>query len=166
MASQAMRRQASPTLEVGDFESVRVGRLVMIDSEGRPFVTFSGGPITPVLARVGTTDLPPREDDLREHGVAVLLMFENGEPVRPIIVGFVREAFAAAQPAAVLSDASRPIELNGRTLVLEGQDVVVLRCGEGSLTIRANGQIVLKGTRVVSRASETNKIRGASVQIN
>jgi hypothetical protein len=30
----------------------------------------------------------------------------------------------------------------------------------------ADGRIVIKGTRLLSRASETNKIKGASVDIN
>jgi hypothetical protein len=50
--------------------------------------------------------------------------------------------------------------------VIEGRDEVVLRCGQGSITLRADGKIVIKGTQLVSRASDTNKIRGASVQIN
>ena len=51
-------------------------------------------------------------------------------------------------------------------MIFQADEEIVLRCGLGSLTIRANGHIVVKGTKVVSRASEVNKIRGASVQIN
>jgi hypothetical protein len=32
--------------------------------------------------------------------------------------------------------------------------------------MRADGKLVVKGTELVSKASATNKIRGASVQIN
>ncbi len=168
MASQPIRIQRDPVLDLSDFNEARLGRMVGIDDQGRPFVSFKGGPVKPVIARVATQDPPPNDIDPAE-GVPVLLMFEETDPKRPIIVGFVREAFSARTPGAqmtVLPDKTRAIELNGKALIFEGQEEIVLRCGQGSLTIRANGQIVVKGTRLVSRASETNKIRGASVQIN
>jgi hypothetical protein len=56
--------------------------------------------------------------------------------------------------------------IDGRRLVLEGHEEIVLRCGRGSITLTANGKIVLKGTELVSRSSGTNKIRGAAVNIN
>ena len=39
-------------------------------------------------------------------------------------------------------------------------------CGRASLTMNADGTVVLKGVTVVSRASGVNKIRGAAVRIN
>jgi hypothetical protein len=98
-----------------------------------------------------------------ERGVPVVLMCEDGAGAVPVIIGVVRERF---EPAALVGHAPNTLELNGSAVIVEGRDEIVLRCGLGSLTIRANGQIVVKGTRLVSRASETNKIRGASVQIN
>jgi hypothetical protein len=168
MANQPMRIPRVAMLETGNFDAVRLGRIVGIDARGRPLVSFNGGGTLPVIARVGTSDAQPAETELRESP-SVLLMFEDGDPGQPIIVGFVRETFPAralANRAAVSPDLTRSVELNGKALIFEGQEEIVLRCGQGSLTIRANGQIVVKGTRLVSRASETNKIRGASVQIN
>lgn len=168
MASQPMRMPRIATLETDDFDAVRLGKIVNIDAEGRPLVSFKGGATQAVIARVATSDPQPPDAELQK-APSVLLMFENGDPAQPIIVGFVRETFSARLPAdnlTVVGDKVRSVELNGKALIFEGQEEIVLRCGSGSLTIRANGQIVVKGTRLVSRASETNKIRGASVQIN
>lgn len=168
MASQPMRMQRDLIRGVEERESVRLGTMVGIDPQGRPLVTFKGGPAMPVPARVATSDPRPADADLLA-GVAVLLMFENGDSRQPIVVGFVRDALSMKTPVdrvAVVAEKMRTVELNGKALVFEGQEEIVLRCGLGSLTIRANGQIIVKGTRLVSRASETNKIRGASVQIN
>ena len=69
-------------------------------------------------------------------------------------------------PNAAVVPADDSFEINGRRVSFEGREEVVLRCGEASITLRADGQVIVKGTRVMSRASEANKIRGATVQIN
>lgn len=151
-----------------EFSTPRVGRLVGIDAQARPLVSFTGGPDQPVVARVAAAEPCPSDSTLRTQP-AVLLVFESGDPQQPVIVGFVRESFTPTpEPAqlALTTERGRSMELNGKVLVFEGQEEIVLRCGQGSITLRADGQIVLKGTRLTSRASQTNKIRGASVQIN
>src|SRR5689334_6277183 len=74
--------------------SVRIGKLVSIDDAGRPYVTFNGC-CEPTRARVGTSAPRPSESALSD-GVPVLLTFEDENPSRPIIVGFVKEAFSVA----------------------------------------------------------------------
>ena len=61
---------------------------------------------------------------------------------------------------AVLDDGS-PDEL-----VIEAGRQLTIRCGEGSLTIRRDGRVLLKGVDVVSRATRANRIKGAQVVIN
>lgn len=157
-----------PVASANGFSTPRVGRLVALDDEARPLVSFADGPDQPVVARVATAEPCPTDNALHARP-AVLLVFENGDPRQPVIVGFVREGFAPvpeSQQLALTTERGRSMELNGRVLIFEGQEEIVLRCGQGSITLRADGQIVLKGTRLTSRASQTNKIRGASVQIN
>jgi hypothetical protein len=62
----------------------------------------------------------------------------------------------------------RPSEaiLDGQRIVFDAQNEIVLRCGKSSLTLRKDGKVVVRGTEIVSRASRTNKIKGAAVQIN
>lgn len=144
-----------------------LGKLAGMNTEGRPMVSFGGGPLQPIPARIATSQVQP-DAKVLESRPTVLLVFENGDPHLPIIVGFVRDTFepTPATSVAIPASANRTLELNGKALIFEGQEEIVLKCGQGSITLRADGQIVLKGTRLVSRASETNKIRGASVQIN
>lgn len=161
-------RVARPLVaDVGDFAGARLGTLVGIDADGRPLVRFPDGPPVPSPARLAVSAPPPGEEELR-NGLPVVLLFEHGEARRPVIVGLVRDRFEppVPRPPVLTSAEARTLEINGTAVIVEGKDEIVLRCGLGSLTIRANGQIVVKGTRLVSRASETNKIRGASVQIN
>ena len=43
---------------------------------------------------------------------------------------------------------------------------IQLRCGLSTLTLRADGTVVLRGVHVTSRASGVNKVKGAAVRIN
>jgi hypothetical protein len=51
-------------------------------------------------------------------------------------------------------------------LVLEATDSLTLKCGEGSITLRRDGKILIKGTDLVSHAKRMNRIRGGGVAIN
>ena len=51
-------------------------------------------------------------------------------------------------------------------LVLEARDSLTLRVGDGSITIRADGKILIKGKDLVSHAQRVNRIKGGSVAIN
>lgn len=76
------------------------------------------------------------------------------------------EPAADTSLAVRLGRGEREARLDGKTVSLEAQDEIVLKCGRSSLTLRRNGEVVLRGVRVLSRASQTQRIRGASVQIN
>ena len=56
--------------------------------------------------------------------------------------------------------------LDGKRVVLEAADEIVLRCGEASITLRRNGRVVIRGTHVESRSRGVNRIKGGAVQIN
>jgi hypothetical protein len=58
------------------------------------------------------------------------------------------------------------IRVDGKRVELEGQDEIVLRCGEASITLRRNGRVVIRGTYVETYSKGTNRIKGGSVQIN
>jgi hypothetical protein len=165
-----IRRAASAPCQ--KIHGVVVGTVVGANLAGAVLVEFTGAPGAPVVARVATHD-PEFAAAARLLGRKVVLVFEGGAPSRPLILGLIRDAPAeslAEKPAAIDADSigapGQPLTVNGRRLLLEGQQEIVLRCGQGSITLRADGSIVVKGTRLLSRASEVNKIRGASVQIN
>jgi len=132
---------------------VTLGLLAGFDADGAPLVTFPGAPEPrPALATVATTP------DMA--GMRAALMFVDGSPVRPLLLGVLQEPTPnrAAEPAEA--------RIDGERVVLEGKREVVLRCGKASITLRRDGKIVLKGVNLVSRASAMNKIKGAGVNIN
>jgi hypothetical protein len=52
------------------------------------------------------------------------------------------------------------------SLVLEAKHSLTLRVGEGSITIREDGKILVKGKDLVSHAQRMNRIKGGAVSIN
>ena len=47
---------------------------------------------------------------------------------------------------------------------LSGKPTLV--CGNSSVTLYSDGRVIVKGAELLTRATGTNRIRGASVQIN
>ena len=58
------------------------------------------------------------------------------------------------------------MQLDKKRLELEASDEIRLTCGKSSLLLRRDGTVIIKGVTITSRASQTNKIRGATVNIN
>ena len=52
------------------------------------------------------------------------------------------------------------------TVLLEAKQSLTLRVGDGSITIREDGKILIKGKDLVSHAQRLNRIKGGSVAIN
>lgn len=156
-------RSISPLHALAASSDIRVGRIVDVQ-DGRPFVEFAGTTPGPIPARVAVTGYVADEMHL---GYPVLLVLENGDPSRPIIIGLISDVLPGSpSEATVANNPAETFELNGKRLSFEGREEVVLRCGQASITLRADGQVIVKGTRLMSRASETNKVRGATVLIN
>lgn len=163
MASNTVR-YINPTLSLAAKGDVRVGRIVDVQ-QGRPYLEFdNAGTGGCVLARVAMTGQSNLQYAFAK-GDPVLLVLENGDPALPIIIGVVSDVLPKP-PSPVQGQVEDSFELNGKRISFEGREEVVLRCGKASITLRADGQVVVKGTRLMSRASETNKVRGATVQIN
>lgn len=140
-----------------------VGTLAGRGELGEPLVDFPGseqGPL-PACTVLG------RPDDL-VVGTSVLLVFEHGDPARPVIVGSVGDGRPPAAPTSTTAALATPqdVVVDVPSLVVEARRQIVLRCGAGSVTIRADGTIVIRGTNLVSRSSGGNRIKGSSVRIN
>jgi hypothetical protein len=104
----------------------------------------------------------------------VVLLFENEDPRLPIVVGLLPPDPGAVlfgsllqSPAAAPAPA-KPTEahVDGKRVVLEGDQEVVLRCGDASITLRRDGKLVLRGAYIETTAKGLNRIRGGSVKIN
>jgi hypothetical protein len=137
-----------------------VGHIVDVGPDGQARIEFEGNAAGPLPARtIFNTQTRPTA------GAAVLIVFENGDPMRPIILGYPRDGVASAVTTATVSK-EQPVALTVRSFVVEAGQEIVLRCGQGSITLCADGTVVVRGTRLLSRASGTNRIRGAAVRIN
>ena len=90
-----------------------------------------------------------------------VLVFENGDPLLPIVVGLIQAPLPDTAQATVVE-----ADVDGRRVRVVGQDEIVLQCGQASVTLRRNGRIVIRGTYVETHSEGTNRIKGGQVQIN
>jgi hypothetical protein len=93
---------------------------------------------------------------------------------QPVILGVVQRRLwdspgaNDAREAHVKLATDRPVSVQAdkRTLDLEAADEIRLTCGKSSLVLRRDGTVVVRGVNIVSRASQSNKIKGGTVGIN
>ena len=162
-------REAPASRDIRNLEAqgLRVGTLVRVDSSGVPHVEYPGNSSGPVPAR---SIVPVAAPDAVSSGAgaSVVLLFSKDEPSRPIILGFLQDAPGRShrQPADSRVEDPDVMLKRGRRIVLEASQEIVLRCGKGSVTLSADGKVVVRGAKVLSRASGVNAIRGAAVRIN
>lgn len=145
-----------------------VGEIVKITEEGRAMVDYPGNPMGPLEAR-SVINAPFKREDYSGGNISVLLFFENGDPTLPIVAGIIHDTLYPLAPSEEMTvSMERPHDavLDGKKMILEAKEELVLHCGKSSVTLKKDGKIVLKGTKIVSRASGTNKIKGAAVRIN
>lgn len=130
----------------------RVGRVVAATPDGAPLVRYRNG--KPVAARVAAPFGGPIEAAVGRDAV---LVFEDGDPARPIVIGWID-----SEPRAPFRD----LRVDGRRLRVEAEQELVLRCGDASITLTADGRVLIRGRGVLSHAKELNRIRGGQVKIN
>jgi hypothetical protein len=146
----------------GPITGVMIGTLIGIDDAGRPWVDFSGAPSASGLAARSTTSVS--KDDM---GRMVALMFEGGDPRRPILIGFIQNPLDVMISATNASgDRVAETKVDGERVVLKADHEIVLQCGKASITLTRAGKVLLRGAYVSSRSSGVNRIKGGSVQIN
>jgi hypothetical protein len=161
------REKKAQVLALGRAEAGAVVGRVASFRAGEVRVELPGSP-APVPARVAASlDDASLEAAAREGQEAVLLL-EGGDPARPIVVALLRSStpLVDAILAGPLPDAEKVARVDGRRVVVEGKDEVVLKCGRASLTLQRDGKVVLRGVNVVSQAEQVHKVRGGKVQIN
>jgi hypothetical protein len=153
--------------EAGErIEGARVGFISGV-VKGVPQVTWPGRRAGPVAARLAVSLSGDALKAAAAERRGAVLVFEEGDPARPILVGLL-------EPDTPLLDeilgqpAKRPdvARVDGKRLVLEGRDEIVLRCGQASITLRRNGRVVIRGVQLETRASGLQRIKGGKVEIN
>lgn len=164
--------------------AVVTGTLHGFDIADRPLVTGLPGLPDEILPAESTVSL------LSSHaGARVIILFDQGDVRRPIVVGVLRQTESRlVQPAPLLPPTAPPLQtlaalpsaksgadvpvapvsvsVDDQRLVLTAEREIVLQCGEASITLTRAGKVVIKGSYVASRSTGTNKIKGAAVEIN
>ena len=98
-------------------------------------------------------------------GAEVVLVFENGDLRRPIVMGVINDA-ALAAPAVPVAPSGTTIHADDERYVVSAEREIVLRCGEASIALTRAGKVIIKGNYILSRSSGYNKIKGAAIDIN
>lgn len=97
-------------------------------------------------------------------GREVLVLFEAGDELRPIIVGVIETPELREVP--VDSSGSVGVQVDGIRHVIEAERELVLRCGDASITLTRAGKVIIRGTYILSRSSGYNRIKGAAIDLN
>jgi hypothetical protein len=103
-------------------------------------------------------------------GDEVLAVSPTGTSTRGVVLGRigcpgtqrVRITALDADAQDAPTSANEPVD----SLVLEAKEELILRVGDGSITIRKDGKILIKGKDLVSNAQRMNRIKGGAVSIN
>ena len=142
----------------------RIGRVRTFE-RGVVWVEHDGH-VSPVRARVSAALDDAALADAARYRQDALLLFEEGDPLRPVVVALLRSATPALDALLVPPKRLRTARIEASRVLVEGEEEITLRCGKSSLTFRSDGTVVLRGVNVVTQADQVHKIRGGKVQIN
>ncbi|MEQ1622111.1 MAG: DUF6484 domain-containing protein [Methylococcales bacterium] len=145
----------SPAIRI---DGVVIGILTGFDNEQRPLIVFPGNPNETSLPARATT--PLSNEDI---GHEIALLFENGDPTSPMIIGRIRHTKEIELKSETLPNS---VVVDGERMLIEAKQEIVLKCGKASITLTKAGKVIIRGAYVLTRSSGVNRIKGGSVQIN
>lgn len=136
--------------------------IALVGADEAPLLLCPGRPVPAAIPARTVVAL-----ERAQIGSRVLVVFEGGDPRKPIVVGVLADS-ASRSPAAWPATAHVEMELDssGERVVVSARRELVLRCGQASITLTAAGKVLIQGSYVLSRSSGTQRIKGGSVQIN
>jgi hypothetical protein len=142
-----------------DLPVVCIGIIVGIRADERiAFITYRGQPGDAAIPARGVVDL-----NGARIGSEVVLNFENGDPRKPIILGYLPKKNdwpLTAPPGNV------EVEADGARLLVTASHQLVLRCGNASITLTKDGKVLIRGDYISSCSSGVNRVKGGTVQLN
>ena len=158
-ASKASRGSARELPEAPNYNGVVIGTLLGLADEGRtPLVGLPHPTFSTALRARSILDL-----SAAHIGHQVVLLFEQGTPSRPVIMGLLRSSGSGAVTAQL---GHVEVSLDGERMIVSARSELVLRCGKSRLTLREDGRIEVSGETIVTKATGANRILGGSVQLN
>ncbi len=133
-------------------DGVVIGLLIGF-ADGSPLVVFPGNPKDHAIAARSLVRL-----DGNAVGREVALLYEDGEPDRPLILGRIVKPGVRDDAPTVVHD--------GEHVTIRAKERIELRVGKASIVLDKDGHITIRGTYVVSHASSANRMRGGSISLN
>jgi Domain of unknown function (DUF6484) len=150
-------------------EGVRVGRIAAIGEDGEITVDFVGNLFGPIAARFASSLKLHALHQAASAGNEVLIVFENNDPRRPIIIDTISSRLAEiAEPENIdlEFDKQKDVTIDGEKITFNAKEQVVIKCGKASITLTRVGKILIRGAYLLNRSTGVNRIKGGSVQIN
>jgi hypothetical protein len=142
-----------------------------ISPDGVPRIVISGESVTrPAATTMQFPTAAAASEALLGRSVLVLL----GPADLPIIVGVISRHLweergdPGASELRTILPPGQPVQVEAdkRRIDLEATDEIRLTCGKSALVMRRDGTVVVRGVKIVSRATGTHRIMGATVGIN
>ncbi|RWP60254.1 DUF6484 domain-containing protein [Mesorhizobium sp.] len=134
-------------------DGVVIGIFLGFDDAASPLVVFPGNPEETALP---ARSLAALTSDM--VGSEVALLFQEGDAMKPLIVGRIVEPARKTATPQVVRD--------GERVRIIGEERIELRCGKATILMEKDGRITIRGTFVTSQASAANRIRGGSIDLN
>jgi hypothetical protein len=134
-------------------------RVRKVAADGRALCEWDEGGVSCEILQTG--DGPPLA---LAPGDVVLVWFSDADREEGVILGRLGP-HRAAKPKPEPAPAPKA-EPTLDELVIEARSQLTLRCGDGSITLRGDGKVLIKGKDLVSHARRTNRIKGGAVAIN
>ena len=155
-----------------------IGVLAGLDNQGNALVNFSENPSDEAIVAITTVALQQNQS-----GRQVALLFAEANLKKPVIMGLIHspltqmlESFEMVDAESQLDDSADTqeliasdvddVNLDGKRVVLEGKEEIVLKCGDASITLTKAGKILIRGKYLLNRSTGVNRIMGGSVQVN
>jgi len=134
------------------------GIIVAVSETGEPLVDFYGNPAGASLPAISTVSI-----SRTAAGKEAVLLFEDGDLMRPIVVGLIQAPVPVAAPE---KEESIDVKLDSQRLTFTAEQEIVLRCGEASITLTRAGKVLIRGAYLSASSTGQTCVKGATVHIN
>lgn len=171
MSSTVALHQTVFAQQLAGAMNLTIGQVVEVNADDQLLVNYPGCS-KPIVACLLNDVLTHEDVSHVELPVSVLLAVSTAETDLPIIIGRIGDHLSQENQTIqnyeidLPAPSKRNVSIDGKQVMLEAQEELVLSCGKSSITLKKNGKVVIKGMDLVSRAARSNKIKGASVNIN
>jgi len=155
-----------------------IGTLTSFNANGEPCVSFFD--VNKDIVAISTVGLSKSS-----IGRKVALLFSNGNINAPVIMGLIHNPLyemleksaqirqrtdnqCSENNKVLLSDDIdvEDVLIDGNKITFDAKEMIVLKCGESSITLTKSGKILIRGNYLLNRSTGVNRIMGGSVQVN